>query len=219
MNQTTLFEELQKAGVIPVIAVDDVPSALLLADALIAGGLPVAEITFRTTAARDVIAALKTQRPDLILGAGTILTAENLRAAVDCGARFGVAPGLNPAIVREARNLDLPFIPGVATPSDIEAALSLGLKWLKFVPAEANGGVAMLKALSGPYGHTGLKFVPTGGVTPDNLADYLSLSVVGMAGGTWIADRQLIAAGQWQKISDNCRQVRDLVGRIREKTR
>jgi 2-dehydro-3-deoxyphosphogluconate aldolase/(4S)-4-hydroxy-2-oxoglutarate aldolase len=217
MNQKELFGALEKYGVIPVIAIDDVASALFLADALIEGGLPVAEITFRTAVARDVIAALKAEKPDLILGAGTILTLENLRAAVDCGARFGVAPGLNPAIVKEAYNLDLPFIPGVATPSDIEAALGLGAKLLKFFPAEANGGVTMLRALSGPYTHTGVKFVPTGGVSLNNIEAYLSLPAVRMAGGTWIAGRQLIAAKQWDTISDNCRQVCELVGRLRKK--
>jgi len=217
MNQKDLFRALEKYAVIPVIAIDDVASALLLADALIEGGLPVAEITFRTAAARDVITALKAEKPNLILGAGTILTLENLRAAVDCGARFGVAPGLNPAIVKEAYNLDLPFIPGVATPSDIEAALSLGAKLLKFFPAEASGGVTMLKALSGPYAHTGVTFVPTGGVTLNNIEAYLLLPAVRMAGGTWIADRQLIAANQWDKISENCRQVCELVGRLRKK--
>ncbi len=153
----------------------------------------------------------------MILGAGTILTIENLRAATDCGARFGVAPGLNPEIVKEAHNLDLPFIPGVATPSDIEAALGLKAKLLKFFPAEASGGITMLKALSGPYAHTGVQFVPTGGVTIKNLEAYLALPAVRMAGGTWIAGRQLIAENKWDEIRDNCRQVCELVSRIRQK--
>ena len=217
MNQNELFEILEKYAVIPVIAIDDVDSALPLADALIEGGLPVAEITFRTNAARAVIAALKTERPDLILGAGTVLTTGNLRAAVDCGARFGVAPGLNPEIVKEAQKLDLPFIPGVVTPSEIEAALNLKAKLLKFFPAEANGGITMLKALSGPYAHTGVKFTPTGGVTINNLEAYLSLPTVSMVGGSWIADRQLIIQNKWDDIRDNCRQVCKLVGRLRKK--
>lgn len=215
MKKKGLFGALEKYGVIPVIAVDDVPSALLLADALIEGGLPVAEITFRTAAARDVIAALKAEKPDLILGAGTILTRDNLHAASDSGARFGVAPGLNPAIVKEAQNLDFPFIPGVATPTDIETALNLGTNLLKFFPAEACGGVSMLKALSGPYGHCGVKFVPTGGITLNNLEAYLSLPAVSMVGGTWIAGRPLIAANRWDKIGVHCRQARKIVDRLR----
>jgi 2-dehydro-3-deoxyphosphogluconate aldolase/(4S)-4-hydroxy-2-oxoglutarate aldolase len=217
MNQTQLFEELEKYAVIPVIAIDDVDSACFLADALIEGGLPVAEITFRTAAARDVIGTLTVEKPELILGAGTVLTTENLQSAVDCGARFGVAPGLNAKIVKEARNLGLPFIPGVVTPGEIETALSLNAKLLKFFPAEASGGIEMLKALSGPYAHTGVRFVPTGGVTIKNLEAYLSLATVRMAGGTWIAGRQLIDDKNWDAIRDNCRQVCELVGRIREK--
>ena len=217
MNQTQLFEELEKYAVIPVIAIDDADSAVYLADALIEGGLPVAEITFRTTAARDVIRILTVEKPELILGAGTVLTMENLRAAVDCGARFGVAPGLNAKIIKEANKLGLPFIPGVVTPSEIEAALSLNAELLKFFPAEASGGVEMLKALSGPYAHTGVRFVPTGGVTVKNLEAYLSQPAVPMAGGTWIAGRQLIIDKNWDAVRDNCRQVCELVGRIREK--
>jgi len=142
---------------------------------------------------------------------------DDLHAASDSGARFGVVPGLNPAIVKEAQDLDFPFIPGVATPIDIEAALNLGAKLLKFYPAEASGGVSMLKALAGPYGHTGVKFVPTGGVTLNNLEAYLSLPAVSMVGGTWIAGRPLIAANRWDAISGNCRQVCEAVERIRAK--
>lgn len=218
MNHKELFEELERYAVIPVIAIDDADSACFLADALIEGGLPVAEITFRTPVARDVIRTLTVQKPELILGAGTVLTIDNLRAAADCGARFGVAPGLNAEIVKEAHNLDLPFIPGVVTPSEIEAALSLKAKLLKFFPAEASGGTAMLKALSGPYTHAGVRFVPTGGVTVKNLEEYLSLTAVRMAGGTWIAGRHLIIDKKWDAIRDNCRQVCELVGRIRKKS-
>ena len=214
MNQQELFEALKRYRIIPVIAIDDVQSALPLADALMEGGLPVAEITFRTAAAGEVIDTLKKERPDLILGAGTILSIENLRLAKECGAQFGVAPGLNPEIVKEARTLGLPFIPGIATPSDIETALDLGLKVLKFFPAGAMGGDAMVKALSGPYAHMGVEFMPTGGVNLKNLETYLSLPTVAMVGGTWIAKKDVIAAKKWDEIRENCRQVRDLVARI-----
>lgn len=216
MNKEELFQKLSSYGVVPVIAIDSVASALPLADALIEGGLPVAEVTFRTAAAGEVIARLKAERPQLILGAGTILSLENLRRAVEAGARFGVAPGTNPQIVNEAARLGLPFIPGVVTPSEIEQALSLGAKILKFFPAEASGGLQMIKALHGPYGHTGARFMPTGGVKPDNLEAWLSLDAVACVGGTWIASKEAIAAGKWEQIRDNCRKALEIVRKLRK---
>lgn len=210
-----LFETLRQYGVIPVIAIESPEAAIPMADALIAGGLPVAEITFRTVVAGEVIATLRKARPDLLLGAGTILTLENLRLAKECGAQFGVAPGLNPAIVEEARRLNLPFVPGVLTPSEIEHALGLGAKVLKFFPAEESGGVAMLKALAAPYRHTGVRFLPTGGVSASNLEHYLALDVVLMVGGTWVARQETIAAKDWAAIQANCRQIREIVARVR----
>ena len=132
MTQQSVFETIGKYGVVPVVAIDSVEAALPLADALIEGGLPIAEITFRTAAAAEVIALLGKERPELLLGAGTVLTIENLQAAIDCGAKFGVAPGLNPEIVAAAGDLDLPFMPGVTTASDVECGLSMGCKLLKF---------------------------------------------------------------------------------------
>ena len=150
-----LFERLKQTGILPVIAIQSAEDALPMADAMIEGGLPCAEITFRTEAAAEVLTTLKKERPELILGAGTVLTAENLRRAKDAGAQFGVAPGLNPKILEEAEKLGIPFIPGVVTPSEVEQALSFGVKMLKFFPAEASGGIGMIKALYAPYGHTG----------------------------------------------------------------
>ncbi|UCH22684.1 MAG: bifunctional 4-hydroxy-2-oxoglutarate aldolase/2-dehydro-3-deoxy-phosphogluconate aldolase [Deltaproteobacteria bacterium] len=216
MNKQELFDELAQYRVIPVIAIDDVQAAVPMADALIEGGLPVAEITFRTAAAGEVMATLKRERPNLILGAGTILSIENLRLANQCGAQFGVAPGFNPKIVEEAGQLNMPFIPGVATPSDIETAMGFGLKVLKFFPAGALGGDKMVKALSGPYAHMGVQFVPTGGVNLQNLESYLSLPTVAMVGGTWIAKKDAIAGGKWDQIRENCRQVCSLVAQIRK---
>jgi len=215
MEHTELFQTLHEYGVIPVIAIDSPELAIPLADALIAGGLPVAEITFRTAAAAEVIATLRKARPEIILGAGTVLTVENLRLAKECGAQFGVAPGLNPEIVEEARRLNLPFIPGVLTPSEIERALGLGAKVLKFFPAEESGGPAMLRALAGPYRHTGIQFMPTGGINAKNLESYLKLDIVLMVGGTWLASREAIAAREWDTIQANCRQAREIVAQIR----
>lgn len=215
MEVNQIHERIGALGVVPVIAIEDAGRALPLADALLEGGLPVAEITFRTSAAAAVIGKIVRERPGVLVGAGTILTVENLRRAAECGAAFGVAPGCNPEIVREARKLGFPFSPGVMTPSDIEAALSLGVKVLKFFPAGAAGGVNMLKSLAAPYAHLGVKFIPTGGVNQANLKDYLEQKSVLAVGGTWIATREDIAAGRWDVIRDNCRAAVSSAGQWR----
>ena len=214
MNQNEVYVKIGSFKVVPVIAIDEVAAALPLADALIEGGLPLAEITFRTQAAADVLRTLKRERPALLLGAGTVLNVENLRLARDCGAEYALAPGLNPAVVTEALRIGLPFAPGIATPSEVEEALTLGLRVVKFFPAGDLGGPRMLGSLSGPYAHTGVRFIPTGGVTLDNLKDYLSVKTVLAVGGTWIAKREDIKAGNWDKIRDNCREVVALVKKL-----
>jgi len=204
------LEGLTDYKIVPVIAIDDVAHALPLADALIAGGLPVAEITFRSPVAAEVIRLMARERPQMIVGAGTVLSAETLDVAQACGAAFGVAPGLNARIVARAQAQGFPFMPGVATPSDIEAALALGCVCQKFFPAEALGGVKMLSALSAPYQHTGIKFMPTGGITAANAEDYLSLKTVLAVGGTWIAKKEDMVAGRWDTITANCVAAREL---------
>ncbi len=215
MKGHEVLDHLARNGVVPVIAMDRVDDALPLADALLEGGLPVIEITFRTQAAADVMESLSRNRPELLLGAGTVLTTENLERARSCGATFAVAPGLSPHVVARANELGFPFIPGVATPSDIEAALALECMTLKFFPSEAAGGVPMLKALSAPYKHTGVRFVPTGGVNTGNLESYLSVDTVAAVGGTWIATKDDIAAGRWAEISQRCRDAAETVRRVR----
>ncbi len=215
MSPDLVFETIGKYGVVPVIAIDDVESALPLADALLEGGLPVIEITFRTAAALGAIETIADKRPEMLVGAGTVLTVENLQAAIDRGARFGVAPGLNPEVVAAAGEANLPFVPGVATPSDVECGLSMGCPVLKFFPAEASGGVTMLKALGGPYKHTGVKFVPTGGVNAKNLDAYLSLGTVAACGGTWIAKSGDLADGNWSQVTQRCKEVAEIVARVR----
>jgi len=207
MNPQDTVEEIGRLKVVPVVAIDDAEAALPLADALAEGGLGVAEITFRTAAGAAVIKKIADQRPKMLVGAGTILTVENLRRAKDCGAVFGVAPGFNPRIAEEAIKLGFPFFPGVMTPTDIEAALALKLNVLKFFPAEAAGGLTMLKALGEPYKHMGVRFIPTGGVNIENFREYLGVETVLAVGGTWVARRPDIAAGQWDKIKANCRQI------------
>jgi 2-dehydro-3-deoxyphosphogluconate aldolase/(4S)-4-hydroxy-2-oxoglutarate aldolase len=210
-----MLEKLRKHGVVPVIAVDTPEDGLRLCEALLKGGLPVAEITFRTAAAAETIKAASTHFPELILGAGTVLTTDQVQKAVDAGAKFAVAPGCNPRIVEAAQQAGLFFAPGICTPSDIERALELGCKLMKFFPAEASGGVKMLKALIGPYGHTGVQFCPTGGVTTQNLADYLALPQVAFAGGTWIAAKDAIKAKDWAKIEQAARDAVAIVKAIR----
>jgi 2-dehydro-3-deoxyphosphogluconate aldolase/(4S)-4-hydroxy-2-oxoglutarate aldolase len=197
--------------VVPVLSVESVDAALPLADALIAGGLPVAEITFRTSAAAEVIRLLHRERPDVLVGAGTVTQPEQARAAKECGAAFAVAPGFNPKVVRAAQEIGLPFTPGVMTPTDVEAALDAGAKVLKFFPAGAAGGVKMLSSLSAPYAHLGVRFIPTGGVSLENVKDYLRERAVLAVGGTWLATKEDISAGRWEKIAERCRKVCQLL--------
>ena len=196
-----MFDTLREYGVVPVVAVDTPDDGLRLCEALLAGGLPVAEITFRTEAAEATIRAAQQAFPEMIFGAGTVLTVDQLHRAADAGARFAVAPGCNPTVVRAAVAADFPFAPGICTASDVERAVELGVRQLKFFPAEAVGGVKMLKALIGPYGHLGLEFCPTGGVNAENMLSYLAVPQVAFVGGTWIAKKDLLKAGDWARIT------------------
>ena len=215
MSPEDLQFDLKAYGVVPVIAIEDEESAIPLSDSLIEGGLPVAEITFRTPAAAKVIDRMHSERPEILLGAGTILTLDNLSQAKKAGAGFGVSPGLNPTVVNEASRSGFPFIPGVVTPTEIEQALALGVKLLKFFPAAASGGLEMTKALAGPYAHTGVKFLPTGGVNLNNMVEYLRSDAVLCLGGTWIAPKGAIAAGKWAQIRENCRRTVEIVRKVR----
>jgi 2-dehydro-3-deoxyphosphogluconate aldolase/(4S)-4-hydroxy-2-oxoglutarate aldolase len=206
MNEANL-KQIQAGRIVPVVVMEDAAVAVDLGDALLEAGLRVIEITFRTAAAAKAIAALAAQRPDMLVGAGTLLTADNIKQAVDAGAKFGVAPGLNERTVSAAQKAGFDFAPGVATPSEVECALSLGCKVLKFFPAEQAGGVNMLKALEGPYGHTGVQFVPTGGISTANMKSYLALKCVAAIGGSWFVDRKLIAARDWKAINQLTREA------------
>jgi len=190
-----------KHPLIPVIVLDDEALAEPLAEALLNAGLPVMEITFRTTAAEAAIKRIAKKFPNILLGAGTVLNVEQVQRARDAGAKFLVSPGTHPATVAAAHNAGLTIIPGVCTPSEVETALSLGCKLLKFFPAEAAGGVKMLKALAGPYAHTGVRFCPTGGITADNMRDYLSLPIVAAIGGSWMVDAKLLASRRFDEIT------------------
>ena len=201
------LKQIQAGRIVPVVVIENPAVAVDLADALLDAGLRVIEITFRTASAAKAIATLASSRPEMLVGAGTLLTAENIKHAMDAGAKFGVAPGLNEHTVSAAYEAGLDFAPGVATPSEVERALSLGCKVLKFFPAEQAGGVNMLKALEGPYSHTGVKFVPTGGINAANMNNYLALKCVAAIGGSWFVDKKLISTHDWKAISQLTREA------------
>jgi 2-dehydro-3-deoxyphosphogluconate aldolase/(4S)-4-hydroxy-2-oxoglutarate aldolase len=196
-----MIDRILAKRIVPVVVLDSVESAEPLAEALLAGGLDIMEITFRTAAAEESIRRIAKRFPEVLLGAGTLLDGDQVKRAKDAGAVFGLAPGLNPDTIAAAKTAGLQFSPGVMTPSEVEQALALGCKLLKFFPAEAAGGVDMLKSLAGPYAHTGLKFVPTGGITSANLTKYLKLPVVAAIGGSWMVDKKLVNDGNWAEIT------------------
>jgi len=203
----SIIKTLKKLKVIPVIAIEDPEKALHLADALIEGGLPLAEITFRTAVAAKVISVLTKKRPDLLVAAGTILTIDQLKQARDYGALFGVAPGIDTKLIEEALKIGFPFIPGVMTPSEISICLNYKLKLLKIFPAGSLGGVNYIKSIIGPFAHTGIMFSPTGGVNKENFKSYLEIPQVISVGGTWVATKEDISAGNWSKIKNNCLEI------------
>ncbi|MEU8043937.1 bifunctional 4-hydroxy-2-oxoglutarate aldolase/2-dehydro-3-deoxy-phosphogluconate aldolase [Micromonospora echinofusca] len=186
------------ARILPVVVLDAARDAAPLADALLRGGLRSAEVTFRTDAAAEAIRVMS-ERPDLLVGAGTVLTPDQVDRAVEAGARFVVTPGFGPAVVRRCQEAGVPVFPGVATGTEIQMALDAGLDTVKFFPAEQLGGVGMIKALAAPY--RSVRFIPTGGVNTANLADYLALPAVLAVGGTWMVAPDLIAAGRWDEVA------------------
>ena len=201
---TTVQHAEQVIGVdriVPVVVLADSAGAEPLAGALVAGGLHCVEVTFRTDAAADVIRAM-TVRPELVVGAGTVLTAEQAEQAVVAGARFVVSPGFGPAVVRRCQELGVPVFPGIATATEIQMALDAGLDTVKFFPAEQLGGVGMMKALSAPF--RTVRFIPTGGIDTGNLADYLAVPSVLAVGGTWMVAPDLLAAGDWAEVTRRC---------------
>lgn len=198
-------DELSSRAIIPVIVIDEAANAEPLAEALLEGGIDVIEVTFRTAAAAESITRIAKAFPDMLLGAGTVVTPEQSRRALDAGVDFGLAPGLNPQTVETFQDAGTLFIPGVMTPGEIEQGLALGCKLMKFFPAGAAGGVKFLKALAGPYASQGVKFCPTGGINLDNMNDYLSLDIVFSIGGSWLATGQQIADGDWAAITQQAK--------------
>ncbi len=197
MNQ--VLEEIYRIGIVPVIALEDVKDALPLAKALCDGGLPCAEVTFRTAAAEESIRQMVSAFPKMLVGAGTVLTTEQVDRAVNAGAKFIVSPGLNPEVVKYCIEKEIPVCPGTSNPSDVEQAIALGLDVVKFFPAEAAGGLAMIKAMAAPY--TKMKFMPTGGISAKNLNEYLAFDKVLACGGSWMVKADLIKAGDFDRIT------------------
>lgn len=212
-----LVEMLETAGVVPVIVIEREEQAVPLARALVKGGLPVLEVTFRTAAA-GAIAAIRREVPEAIVGAGTLLTPDSVRAAKSAGAAFGVAPGFDPAVIAAAQGEGLPFCPGIATASELSQALSAGCSMVKFFPAEAAGGVTMIKNLLGAFRFTGVRLMPTGGIKPANLPDYLAVPEVAGCGGTWIVPKDALAAGDWAGIERLAAEAAELVRRARPRS-
>ncbi|MGW7694527.1 bifunctional 4-hydroxy-2-oxoglutarate aldolase/2-dehydro-3-deoxy-phosphogluconate aldolase [Streptomyces asiaticus] len=208
MNPTELLGALRRVRVVPVVTLPHARHADPLGATLLGAGLPVAEITFRTPAARDGIATLRARHPELLVGAGTVLDRTTVDHAIDAGAQFVVAPGFNPDVVDHCLERKIPVVPGINSPTGVEAAAARGLPLVKYFPAEASGGLRLLDAMAAPY--DGMAFLPTGGLTPDNLPDYLSRPHVAACGGTWIASTALLAEGEYEAIGRNARRAVDI---------
>ncbi len=210
MNVT---ERMEKTGVIPVVVIKNAEDAIPAAKALIAGGIDVMEITMRTAAGIEAIRRVAAGCPEMLVGAGTVLTPEQCRASVEAGARFIVSPGFDAEIVRWCVENGVPVFPGCVTPSEIMAAMKFGIKAVKFFPANVYGGIKAMKGLSGPFGD--VKFVPTGGVSAENLAEYLAQPFICAVGGSWLCPAGDIAAGSFDKITSLAREASDTVARVR----
>ena len=211
MNET--LEKLGQYGIVPVVVLNDSKDAEPLADALCEGGLACAEVTFRTEAAAESIKIMSEKHPEMLVGAGTVLTVEQVDEAVAAGAKFIVSPGLNSEVVKYCLDKNIAITPGVVTPSEMEQAIELGLNIVKFFPAEPSGGLSMIKAVSAPY--TMLKFMPTGGINPGNVKEYLKSDKIFACGGSWMVKGDLVDAGDFDKIKELTKEAADIVKEIR----
>jgi 2-dehydro-3-deoxyphosphogluconate aldolase/(4S)-4-hydroxy-2-oxoglutarate aldolase len=201
----TVLDELRKIGIIPVIKIDDAEKAVPLAKALIAGGIPCAEITFRTAQGEKAIAEISKETPGILLGAGTVLTVDQVDKAIAAGAKFIVSPGFNPKVVSHCIEKGIPVTPGCSNPSDIEMALEMGLEVVKFFPAEQAGGLEYIKAIPAPYSSVSL--IPTGGINAQNIGKYIAYEKTLACGGSWMVNAELINSGNWEKISALCKEA------------
>lgn len=196
-----MLERITRARVVAGFAIDDIATAVPLAKALLAGGIDVIELMLRTDAGIEAVREIAEHVPEMLIGVGTVLRPDQVAAVKAAGAHFAVSPGLNPSVVKAARDAGLPFAPGIATPSDVEAAIELGCRFLKLFPAAAMGGPGYLKSMSAPYAPLGIRYFPLGGVNPENLGGYLALDCVAAVGGSWIVKAPLVAAGDWAGLT------------------
>lgn len=211
-----LIARIRQSANLAVVVIDEPRHAVPLAKTLLEGGVSAIELTLRTPSALDAIRRIVAEVPEMLVGAGTVLTPEQLRDADEAGAAFAVAPGMNPAVVSAARDRGVNFAPGVMTPSDIEQALAFGCRLLKFFPAEAAGGLSLLKSMAAPYLHLGLSFIPLGGLKPENTVKYFESPLIAACGGSWICSRQEIEAEQWDAIRSKARQAAELAREARD---
>ncbi len=210
-----LFRQIHSSGVVATLVLEDLDHALPLAAALAAGGVTVLELTLRTPVALEAIRTIRREMPGILVGAGTVLSPAQVGECMEAGAAFGVAPGMNPRVVREARTSGLPFAPGVCTPSDIEQALENDCKLLKFFPSEPSGGLPYLRSIAAPYRHLGVRFLPLGGIDAGNAAAYLADPLVPALGGSWLAPPKLLNAGNWQAVTALAQEATALVAEAR----
>jgi len=215
MIPDSLVARLHRSGVVAVLVLDDVAHAVPLARALLAGGVDVIELTLRTPVALEALRRIREEVPELVCGVGTVLTPDQVGAVQAAGAAFAVAPGVNPRVVREAARLGLPFAPGVCTPTDVELALELDCRVLKFFPCEPSGGLPFLRALAAPFSHLGVRYLPLGGIGPKNAASYLAEPAVLALGGSWLAPRDRLFEEDWEGITRLAREAREVVDRAR----
>ena len=208
-------KKVADCGNIAVVVIDEAEKAVPLAHALLEGGVTVMELTFRTACAAEALRRVATEVPEMIISAGTILTKEQLQTAKDAGAHFAVAPGFNPRIVSAAMEMGLPFAPGVMTPSEIEGAVELGCTLLKFFPASVVGGIKAIETLAAPYKHLGLRYIPLGGLKPENTGEYLASPLIAACGGSWIAPAKLIKASDWSAITANAAKATEIAHSVR----
>ena len=208
-----IIDKLSACGVVPVVVLDDVKDAVPTAKALLAGGVDVMEITFRTAAAADSIKAVAENCPEMLVGAGTVITLDQCKQALECGAQFIVSPGFDPEVVSWCVERNVPITPGCVTPTEIMAAMKLGLNVVKFFPAGIYGGLKAMKSLSAPFGS--VKFIPTGGVDAKNLKEYLEVPFVHAVGGSWLCPKKEIAAGNFDAVTALCREASEIVREVR----
>lgn len=211
-----ILQRLEEAGVVAGFSVDKVEHAVPLAKALLAGGIDAIELTLRTPAAMDALREICEHVPGMLIGVGTILTPETAVQVKDAGADFGVAPGMNPRVIRAAQEAGLPFAPGISTPSDLEAAIELGCRFVKFFPAEAAGGILYLRSMSAPYKHLGIRYFPLGGLNAENMVGYLKEDNVPTIGGSWIVKKDMVLNEDWNGITASAAEVRRILAETRK---